>query len=222
MCVLCSASLPRPLSSIDAAVVDSFKPPAAERALAVQLVCVATSICPYVEPIVAPSTAGLGSCFLASIGAVFALSYTAATRDTCDAALSSQLSLDLSMLASALFARPENSLNDVCSHSIRSECVSAMLHRCHEWAPILEQTLHLNAAVAIHQLVSQVHHPHMSACVDAILPVICEICGHFDVTHRGAGARALLHVVSQANKVVVRQHKDRILKVRRAFTLYSF
>ena len=221
MCVLCSSILPRPLSCIDAAVVDSYKPPAAERALAVQLVCVATIFCPYAEPIVAPSTAGLGSCFLASIGAVFALSYTAATRDTCDSALSSQLSRDLSLLASALFARSENSLSDDCSQTIRSECVSAMLQRCHEWAPVLEHTLHLNAAIAIHELVSHVHHPHMSACIDAILPVICEICGHFDVTHRGAGARALLHVLSQANKVVVRQHKDRILKVGCAFTRYS-
>jgi hypothetical protein len=222
VCVLCSTILPRPLPSIDAAVIDSFKPPAAQRALAVQLVCVAASICPYVEPKVAPSTAALGSCFLASIGAVFALSYTAATRDAGDAAQRSQLSLDLSSLASALFTPSDNSSNDICSHAITSQCVSAMLQRCHEWARVLEQTLHLNAVIAIQELVAQVHHSHMSACVDAILPVICDICGHFDVAHRGTGARALLHVMSHANKVVLRQHKDCILKVRCAFKRYSF
>jgi hypothetical protein len=218
-CAVCSLCLPQPLSALDAAAVDSLPPPAAELALAVQLVCVAARISPSADPLiplVEPSIAAPDTCALASIGALLALSYAAAARPSPIETLSSQISFDISTLAAALFASKQHSSNVACSVDIVSEFVSEILRRCSVWAHVLETTLHQHAVLAIHKLVSQVMHPHMSSCVDAILPTICDICCHFDVAHRGTGARTLMHVMSQADKVILRQHKDRILKVRSA------
>ncbi len=217
---MCALALPQPFSSLHASAVESFAAPAAELALAVQLIRLAARICPNADPIiplVAPSNARLGGCALASIGAIVAMNYAAAERDASNTTLSSQILSDLSTLSAALFAPTEKSLSETRSAAVLSETISELLRRSVDWAPVLEQSLHAHAVAAIQQLVSRVTHPHMSSCVDAILPVICEICCHYDVAHRGVGARCLLHVMSQADKVVLRQHKDRILKVCSAF-----
>ena len=175
-------------------------------------------MCPHAKPplpLSSPSHAQLGTCALAAIGAVFALCGAAAARETSNATLKKQISFDLSALAAALFLPSQQSVNDARAAAIVSECVSELLQRCGQWAPVLEQTLHINASVALFDLIAKVHHPHMSACVDTILPVVCEICCHFDVLHRGAGARMLMHVMSNADKVLLRLHSDRILKVRK-------
>jgi hypothetical protein len=94
-----------------------------------------------------------------------------------------------------------------------SQCIAEMLRRSGDWAGRLEQSLHASAAAAICDLVAQVKHPHMSACADVVLPVVCEVCCHFDAVHRGFGARALMNFMCEADKVVLRLHKDIILKV---------
>jgi hypothetical protein len=216
-CTLCSVCLPQPLSSLDASAIDSLSPPAAELALSVQLICTAVHLRPPGDPLlplVSLSNTQLDTCALASIGALFALCYAAAARHPSHSALSSQISSDLQTLAAALYTLPQqNFSNEARAAASISECVSELLRRSGHWAVILEQTLHMHAVGALCQLVAKVQHPHMSACTDAILPVICDICCHFDASHRGAGARALLHIMSHADKVVLRLHKDRVLKV---------
>jgi hypothetical protein len=212
------------MSSLDAAAIDSLSPPAAELALAVQLIRAAFHVHPCVYrllPLVSPSNAQLDNCALASIGALFALCQTAAARKTSHPTLSLQISSDLSTLAATLYVHSEKKrIDEARATASVSECVSELLQRSGQWAPILEQTLHIHAVDALCQLVTKVIHPNMSACADAVLPVICDICCHFDASHRGAGALALLHIMSHSDKVVLRLHKDRILKVHSAPIMY--
>jgi hypothetical protein len=216
-CSVCSLSLPRPLSSLDAAAIDSLSPPIGELALAAQLIRVAACMNPSVYPsllIVSPCNAQIGTCPLASIGALVALCYAAAAQPAPPQTLHAQISSELTVLAAALYVRPQQQTADHAGFPAAvSKCVSDLLQRSGQWAAVLEQSLHQRAADAIYQLVAKVEHPHMSACIDAVLPVICEICCHFDATHRGIGARALLHVMSHADKLILRLHKDLILKV---------
>ena len=206
------------MSSLDASAIDTLPPPVACLALAVQLISAAVHVCPHATPLLplsAPSHAQLGTCALASVGAVFALCCAAAAREASNEALRKQIAFDLSVLAAALCLPSQQPIDDARALAIESECVSELLQRSGQWAPIFEQTLHLNAAVSLCELVTKAHHPHMTVCVDTILPVVCEICCHFDAVHRGAGARALMHVLSHADKVVLRLHTDRILKVHK-------
>ena len=219
---VCSLGLTLPLSSLDAAAIDTLSPPIGELALAVQLVCAAARMHPRAQPLLpllSPQNAQFGTCPLASIGALFALCHAAASPPASLPMLNAQIASELSALAVALCDQPQQqAFNQARLPALLSECVSELLRRCGHWAPILEQTLHTRAVDAIHQLVTKVSHPHMSACTDAILPVICEICCHFDAAHRGTGARALAHALSHADKLILRLHKDRILKVCCALT----